>query len=515
MIRVASVAALFTALGWTGAAYAGVRLTKGPYVTGVFTTGADVRFELDQASPATVTVARDADPGSALRTFESRDLQGIHAVNVTGLEVATRYAYSVRSGGVGLGEGHFSTAPHDGSNAAVTFLVYGDDRTDTTAHGAIVRAMLQVPSAFLVNTGDMVADGGDADAWQTFFDVEAPLLRDRPLFVAIGNHELVNDSAGVNFARYFGFPDVGGQTKLYGTLRFGFVRLFFLNAMHGLDSGEEREWLARELASSDTEAGVVWRIAVTHHGPWSSGPHGPNGKLLDAHIPELLAAHQIDLILSGHDHIYERGSSGNLKYLVSGGGGAPLYPIGQVEATSLKAESTYHFVEITLTPSKVNVVARRVDGTVLDRCGFGKDRPWDCDPPRPIFSAPAGATPPPRASQSARCSCESGSRGVNRPALFVMALFVGFAALRRRKTLWGHRTARGPSGRSPWVRTRRVFAPGRAALRWRGAGQERVPECLAPRDRGVCQGQSGREPYKRRHSSRAARRNARRDHDRG
>jgi hypothetical protein len=253
MIRVASVAALFTALGWTAAAYAGVRLTKGPYVTGVFTTGADVRFELDHASPATVTVAREADPLSPLRTFESRDLQGMHAVSVAGLEVATRYAYSVRSDGARIGEGHFSTTPPDGSSAPVTFLVYGDDRTDSTAHGAIARAMWQVPSAFLVNTGDMVEDGGDADAWQTFFDVEASLLRDRPLFVAIGNHELVNDSAGVNFARYFGFPDAAGQTKLYGTLRFGFVRLFFLNAMHALDSGEEREWLGRELARSNTE----------------------------------------------------------------------------------------------------------------------------------------------------------------------------------------------------------------------------------------------------------------------
>jgi len=439
MFRVASVVALFAALGWTGAAYAGARLTKGPYVTGVFPTGADVRFELDQALPATVTLTRDADPASPLRAFESRDLQGMHAVSVTGLEVATRYAYSVRSDGVRLGEGHFSTAPQDGSSAPVTFLVYGDDRTDSTAHAAIARAMLQVPSAFLVNTGDMVEDGGDADAWQTFFDVEAPLLRDRPLFAAIGNHELVNDAAGVSFARYFGFPDVAGQTKLYGTLRFGFVRLFFLNAMHGFDSGEEREWLARELASSDTEPGIVWRIAVTHHGPWSSGPHGPNRKLLDAHIPELLAAHHIDLVLSGHDHIYERGSSGNLKYLVSGGGGAPLYPIGQVEATSLKAESTYHFIEITMTSSKVNVVARRVDGTVLDRCGFGKDRPWDCDPPRPILSASAGVAPPPSASQRARCSCESGSRGLNRPALVITALLVGFAALRRR------RARRGPS----------------------------------------------------------------------
>jgi hypothetical protein len=428
-MRAAVFAVLMGVLAPIRAASADVRLTKGPYVTGIFPGAADVRFELDSASSAVVSVQRDADPSSPPRTFESHDDAGMHVVHATGLESAARYAYSVRVGGALLGEGRFSTAPADSSTAPVTFLVYGDERTDPIAHGSVARAMTQVPSDFLVNTGDMVEQGGDADAWQTFFSIESPLLRERPLFVTIGNHELVDDLAGSNFARYFGFADAAGPTKLYGTMRFGLVRFFFLNAMHGWDSGEERDWLVDALTNADSEPGVVWRVAVTHHGPWSSGPHGPNTRLLQAGIPELLEAHQVDLLLSGHDHIYERGSADRIKYLVSGGGGAPLYRIDQLEPTSLKAEAAYHFIEVTATASSMKIVARRVDGTVLDRCGFGKGQPWDCDPPR------AAPTPSPDSAASkatrGRCSCSAGNVAIDPAALVAAALVIGLAGLRR------------------------------------------------------------------------------------
>lgn len=430
--RAAILAALWVVPSASDAS-AGVRLTKGPYVTGVSDTGADVRFELDQGLSAKVTIARDAYPAPTPRTLESPDQSGMHVARASGLEAATRYTYSVRVGAEVLGEGHFSTAPAQGSSAPLTFSVYGDDRTDPVAHAAVVRAMLQVPSAFLVNTGDTVEDGSDPDAWQTFFAVEASLLRDRPVFVSVGNHELVDDFAGTNFARYFGFPDAAGQSKLYGTVRLGLVRFFFLNGMHGWDSGEERDWLVSELTKADAEPGLVWRLVVVHHGPWSSGPHGPNARLVESHVPDLLAVHHVDLLLSGHDHIYERGSSGQLKYLISGGGGAPLYRIDRLQPTSLKAEPAYHFIQVTATSSSLKVLARRVDGTVLDSCGFDKGQAWDCDSPRVAASplaAPVGVASTPRPSP-ARCSCELGNSPLDRAALSSAALLIALVGLRR------------------------------------------------------------------------------------
>jgi hypothetical protein len=414
---------------------------KGPYVTSVSDTTATVRLELRTAAAIALDVIPEGPPvgagGAAPVHFASAPAATMHVVGATGLSPATRYAYTVRAGGAVVASGHFSTAPARDSadtTTAHTFIVYGDDRTDDDAHAAIVRAIARTPSDFLVNTGDLVADGGSAANWTTFFDIERDLLCERPLFAAIGNHELYDDAAGANFSRYFGFADAGGVMRPYGTVRFGAARFFFLNGMHDWDGGPEREWLERELSSADHEPGLVWRFAVVHQGPWSSGPHGPNAKLAAAHVPELLAAHHIDLVFSGHDHIYERGDAGLLKYIVSGGGGAPLYRDIHPTPTTRKAEAAHHFIVVTTRGDAFQMTAQRLDGSVLDRCGFSggssKDGAWDCDPaPAPSVAPslspasspvpsrvpspdPSSGQPPPSApSRPAACACDALGRG--------------------------------------------------------------------------------------------------------
>src|SRR5207302_1554110 len=82
---------------------------------------------------------------------------------------------------------------------------------------------------------------------------------------------------------------------------------FFLNAFDDWSGGEQRAWLDKELTSADDEPGLAWRFAIVHHGAWSAGPHGSSPKLAAAGVPAVLATHKIDLLISGHDHIYERG----------------------------------------------------------------------------------------------------------------------------------------------------------------------------------------------------------------
>jgi len=409
------------------------RLVKGPYLTELDAHGVTVRFQLEGAPTAVVRVVRDdgsGDGGAQATGATSVSVSGVQVARIAGLEPATRYAYSVHVGaasGVTVGAGHFSTGQAPDSAPPTTFLVYGDDRSDDAAHAAVVHAMTAVPSDFLVQTGDMVAYGGSADEWQRFFDIERPLLADRPLFAAIGNHELVDDAAGAAFARFFGVIDADAghaAVRPYSTARVGNVRLFVLNTMQDWQGSEERAWLDRELARSDAEGDGVWRIAVMHHGPWSAGPHGPNTRLVEAHFPELLSLHKIDLLLAGHDHDYERGQA-LLKYIVSGGGGAPLYP-PQPTATTRKAEAAHHFVAVSAGSRELRIVATRADGSVIERCGFTKGGPWDCDgaaaPAEPGDGAAPGrkadaeASPPGPPSGPARSSsCASSGAGAPRP----------------------------------------------------------------------------------------------------
>lgn len=439
-LRLALLGAMLASPGVARGAPGPTRVVKGPYVTSYSDTTADVRFELDAAGPATVEIAGERSTAPP-RKVQDAAASAMHVVHVPGLEASKTYTYGVALGSTIVARGDVTTAPKPDSTAPVHFLVYGDNRSNPSAHAAVIRNMVATPSDFLLNTGDIVEDGGSASDWQSFFTLEAPLLRERPLLLCIGNHELYDDEAGANFARYFGFLDASGTPKPYGTARVGTVRLFFLNAMHDWDSGEERDWLDHELRKADTEPGLVWRIAVIHHGPWSSGPHGPNPRLVSAHLPELLAAHKVDLLVSGHDHIYERGDAGSMKYLISGGGGAPLYRITRPSPMTRKAEAAYHFVEVTASPADLRIVARRLDGSVLDKCGFAKGGGWDCDvappPAPPLESVPASAAPaesPP--AKSSRCSAAPPVAGHPADALrwsaMVLAVCAALLARRRR-----------------------------------------------------------------------------------
>jgi MYXO-CTERM domain-containing protein len=217
-----------------------------------------------------------------------------------------------------------------------------------------------------------------------------------------------------------------------------------LNGQDSFRESPEIAWLEKALGSAENEPGLVWRFVVVHFGYRSSGPHGNNPRLLAAGVDKLLKAKKIDLVLSGHDHIYERGEDKGTRYIVSGGGGAPLYRIQAPLAGTRKIESTYHFVNFVVSPSKVTLVAKRADGSVLDSCEFGKNPGWDCDPKAPMDPKVDGVSPsqgrPPAsatssdvatAAQTSRCGCAAtGVSGSAAPVLGTLAL--AFLALRRR-----------------------------------------------------------------------------------
>jgi hypothetical protein len=159
-----------------------------------------------------------------------------------------------------------------------------------------------------------------------------------------------------------------------------------------------RDSLARALGNADNEPGVLWRIAIAHRRPWSPAPAsaGDAGAArASSDILQLLGAHEVDLLLLGHDALYERGDTGIVKYVVSGGGGAPLDGVDTSNPTALDTESVWHAVAVKTDGDSVAVEARRIDGVVLDKCSFHKGTAWDCTP-----SAVAASVPTPRVPRS-------------------------------------------------------------------------------------------------------------------
>ena len=107
----------------------------------------------------------------------------------------------------------------------------------------------------------------------------------------------------------------------------------------------------------------------------SRGEHGGSSIAVKKYVP-LLVKYKTALILSGHDHIYQRGKKDGLSYILSGGGGAPLYDIRcqnpkkkcPVKDGMLAVAKEHHYVMLTVYPDFIEACAKRPDSTLLEPC---------------------------------------------------------------------------------------------------------------------------------------------------
>jgi hypothetical protein len=80
----------------------------------------------------------------------------------------------------------------------------------------------------------------------------------------------------------------------------------------------------------------------------------------------LFEQYGVDLVINGHAHDYERTIPINgVTYVVTGGGGAPLYPVGKSDFTAF-ALAAHHLVSITLTNDQMELKAIDETGATID-----------------------------------------------------------------------------------------------------------------------------------------------------
>jgi acid phosphatase type 7 len=163
---------------------------------------------------------------------------------------------------------------------------------------------------------------------------------------APGNHEYQSPGARGYFDYFNGLGRptgvAGERTKGYYSYDLGAWHFVVLNSNCrdvGCEAGSEQDiWLRQDLASSDSHC----TLAYFHHPLFASGPNG-NQPQMRALWQDLYDAN-VDVVLSGHDHIYERftpqtpqgvaDSSRGIREFVVGTGGHDLTRIVSVQRNS-------------------------------------------------------------------------------------------------------------------------------------------------------------------------------------
>ncbi len=313
--------AIFTALMVAGplclpAALAQVEvITRGPYLQNVTPTLISIIWETSQPTDSVVNYGLTAEYGSVISNTTPTTR---HVIILDELDTYTTYHYLVGNSTDNLStDGTLKTAA-SANQASFSFAVYGDCRSRTAEHQSVVDSMVTVSPDFYLNTGDLVEDGSNSSQWDSFFEIETELMKTTTLFPSLGNHEY-------GHANYFDLFYLPGNERWYsfdyGNAHFTCLQIdVFTDYSVG---SEQYLWLEQDLAGSNQ----TWKFVFFHIAPYSSGTHGNDVNVLAVRdvLPSLFEEHKVDMVFSGHDHDYERSLINDVTYIVSGGGGAPLY----------------------------------------------------------------------------------------------------------------------------------------------------------------------------------------------
>jgi acid phosphatase type 7 len=398
--------AVAAALTFTASSASAASLTRQPYLQRVGPDTATIAFRLDGSCVPSVQYGT---LGSTEQSAQSADAGHNHAIVLTGLRPGTEYTYLVESCGARTHPVRFSTAPVPGTRG-VHFTAVGDFGMNNANQRAVANAMLgREPELFLMLGDNAYSSGTEAEFQNNLFVPMAPLLSRVPSFAAPGNHEYVTQQAQPYFDNLY-LPTSPSGGEHYYSFDWGHVHFVSLDSSCALGMASadrcslaaQKKWLEQDLASSD----APWKVVFLHYPPWSSGEHG-SSPLTHREFTPLFEKHGVDLVLTGHDHHYERsypmkgkavGPSGerNPTYLVVGGGGAALRPFktGKPSWTAVRNDRDHGYLDVKVEEGTLTAQALTPSGQVIDSFTLTKNLP-----PAPEEPVPADPLSPPTTEQ--------------------------------------------------------------------------------------------------------------------
>ena len=341
-----------------------IALARGPYLQSVTATSAIVIWRTDRPGNSRIDYGVD----DYARSIELPGPTTEHVVTLTDLITGTEVLYRISTNGVELANGSFRTAP--GPDRPFSFTVVGDSGTGIEAQYEVADRMAALDPEFVLHTGDVVYPDGEADGYDPFFFQPYQALASRaPIFPTLGNHDYHTEDGQPYIDAFYLPHNNPANTERYYSFDWGNAHFTALDFNTGPDA-KQLDWLKNDLASTDK----AWKIVFYHQAIYSSGPHGYEKWVEDRRqlLAPIFEQNGVDVVFNGHDHDYERTQPINgVLYVVSGGGGGPLYPVIP-QSFSAYAEATYHTVFVTIDGCTLTLQAIKPDGTVFDSTTLSK-----------------------------------------------------------------------------------------------------------------------------------------------
>ena len=308
-----------------------------------------------------------------------------HSVTFSDLKPDTLYAYRVGSGKIWSAWYQFRTAKTNSNS--FSFIYFGDAQNNLLSlWSRVIRAsILDVPKAnFLLHAGDLVNSANNDSDWEEWFQAGSWIHAQLPIIATPGNHEYRTDSTGKRnlstlWRPHFTLPQNGpeGLEETVYFVDYQGARIISLNSNQ--DLVKQANWLDNVLTKNPNN----WSFLTFHHPVYSASKGRDNKDLRELWKP-IIDKHQVDLVLTGHDHSYGRGNNiGNgvnvrdekngTVYVVSVSG-PKQYQLREDRWMTRAAENTQLYQVINVNGDVLNYRAMTATGEIYDEFDLIKQK---------------------------------------------------------------------------------------------------------------------------------------------
>ena len=239
---------------------------------------------------------------------------------------------------------------------SASLLVFGDWGSGTLPQGAVAGAMQRYaeqndPHAILT-TGDNFY----SDDWEFLMEPYGWATESEiPFWITWGNHDVETET------RIGAVNQVFGDPPRWTVQEWGGLDIIILDS-NQITSPQQALFFLNAMSDSDRPT-----IVAMHHPPYSCAHRESTSELINQ-VVEILDD-DVVLVLSGHEHVYQRFEHDGVAYVVTGGGGATIYELSECPVTQpepLAGEATYHFLALEQTTTSMQVTAIDINGDVID-----------------------------------------------------------------------------------------------------------------------------------------------------
>ena len=224
------------------------------------------------------------------------------------------------------------------------------------------------------------------DDWEHFFRINDKLIRHVPYFPVLGNHE--QDSE--NYYNFFSLPgneryyffsvgdalfvmlDMEGPNyRAPGFLKGENVDAFWMNIGRKYFE-REKEWL-ENILTLNNDAGYIF---VFFHPAFYSikASRVADAELRREFWGDIFERHSVTAVLNGHDHYYHHAEHGGTHYIVTAGGGAPLYDTDAIQPETVNYKKIEHFMRIDVGLEKTTMKAVDINGNLIEEITVDRRR---------------------------------------------------------------------------------------------------------------------------------------------